>query len=70
MNALEKLKHLLEHWIEHNEEHAGTYLDWANKMETSGNHELAAVLKKITEETKKTEVLFRKAKALLDSGCN
>ncbi len=29
---LEKLKILVEHWIEHNEEHIGKYKEWAEKL--------------------------------------
>jgi hypothetical protein len=70
MNDLEKLKHLLDHWLEHNEEHAKTYLEWANKAGASGNQELMEMLNKIAEDTKKIEVLFKKAKALLDNSRN
>lgn len=70
MNDLEKLKHLLNHWMEHNEEHAKTYLEWAKKAEVSGNQELMQMLNKIAGDTKKMEVLFKKAKALLDNSRN
>ncbi len=62
MNDIEKLKHLLDHWMEHNKEHAKTYFEWAKRAETFGNQELVQTLNKIAEETKKTEVLFKKAK--------
>ena len=29
---IEKLRHLLEHWIEHNEEHISRYIEWAEKI--------------------------------------
>ena len=29
---LKKLNILLEHWIEHNEEHAGEFREWAEKV--------------------------------------
>jgi hypothetical protein len=28
MDDLQKLKHLIGHWKEHNDEHAQTYLEW------------------------------------------
>ena len=31
MEDREKLEHLLKHWIEHNEEHAAEYREWAIK---------------------------------------
>lgn len=61
MTDLEKLKHLLEHWIEHNEAHVRTYNEWVLKAESLGKKELSAVLKRITEESKKLEGLFEKA---------
>jgi len=64
MKDTDKLKHLLEHWAEHNEEHAKTYLDWAEKAAASGAKELAAVLKEIAESTKKINGLFEKAKKI------
>ena len=33
MTELEKLKHLLEHWIEHNEAHVKTYNEWAVRLD-------------------------------------
>jgi len=33
MNDIEKLKHLLEHWIEHNEAHVKTYNEWAVRLD-------------------------------------
>ena len=61
MTELEKLKHLLEHWIEHNKAHAKTYNEWAAKAESLGEKNLAEMLKQITEESKKLEELFEKA---------
>ena len=61
MTELEKLKHLLEHWIEHNEAHVNTYREWASKAEALGKKELSAILKQIAEENKKLEGLFKKA---------
>ena len=62
MDDMSKLKHLLEHWAEHNEEHAKTYLEWAEKAAASGDKELSAVLKEIAENTKRMDGLFEKAK--------
>lgn len=61
MTELEKLKHLLEHWIEHNDEHVKTYTDWAGKADSLGEKELAGILRSIAEESKKLEGLFNKA---------
>ena len=31
-----KVKHLLGHWIEHNESHSKSFRDWAGKLEAAG----------------------------------
>jgi len=62
---LEKLKKLLGHWAEHNEEHVKIYLEWAEKAEASGDKELYKILKEIAENTKKIDGLFEKAKRML-----
>jgi hypothetical protein len=61
MTELEKLKHLLKHWIEHNEAHVKTYSEWALKAESLGRKELSGFLKQIAEESKKLDRLFKKA---------
>lgn len=61
MTELEKLRHLLEHWIEHNDAHVRTYSEWGRKAEGLGEKELSSLLKQIAEETKRLERLFRKA---------
>lgn len=65
MTELEKLKHLIEHWIEHNEAHAKTYGEWASKAEALGERELSDLLEKIVEESGKLNVLFSKAMKLI-----
>lgn len=62
MTELDKLKKLLEHWAEHNEEHAKTYLEWAEKAAASGDKALSSILKEIAENTKRMDGLFEKAK--------
>ncbi|MBI4682619.1 MAG: hypothetical protein HY757_05910 [Nitrospirae bacterium] len=61
MTELEKLKHLLEHWIEHNNAHVKTYKEWAIKAECLGERELAEMLSQIADESRKLEGLFNKA---------
>ena len=65
MNDIEKLKHLLEHWSEHNAEHAETYLEWAKKADQQGRKDLHGVLSEIAEGTRKLDALFKKARGLL-----
>lgn len=64
MDDTNKLRHLLEHWSEHNAEHAITYNEWSKKAEALGKSELADILKQIADETIKLEGLFKKAGSL------
>ena len=61
MDELNKLNHLLNHWIEHNKDHVSSYSEWAEKAEALGKHKLSEVLKRIADESKKLEELFREA---------
>ncbi len=65
MTELEKLKHLLEHWMEHNEAHVKTYEEWASKVETLGEKKLAGILQHIVEESRKLNDLFKEAMGLM-----
>ncbi len=62
MDDIKKLAHLIEHWMEHNEEHARNYRDWAGKARDGGRAELAAVLDDIADETERMQTLFQKAR--------
>jgi rubrerythrin len=61
MTELEKLKHLLEHWIEHNDAHVKTYNEWALKAESLGEKELSDILRQAADESRKMEGLFKEA---------
>ena len=65
MTELEKLKHLLKHWIEHNDAHIKTYSEWASKTESLGKKELSVILDQIAEESKKLNGLFNKAREII-----
>ena len=47
----EQLTTLLSHWITHNESHAGTYRDWAEKAAANHLDQAAEQLKKIADLT-------------------
>ncbi|MCK4911639.1 MAG: hypothetical protein KAR83_08340 [Thermodesulfovibrionales bacterium] len=66
MDEKAKLKHLLGHWAEHNEDHAGNYLEWAGKAEAWGNAELAEILRDVASLEKQTAERFKKAMDLID----
>jgi len=65
MTDLEKLKHLLEHWKEHNDVHTATYSEWALKAEALGEKNLAGILRQVADESRKLEALFKKALEIL-----
>ncbi len=65
MTELEKLKHLLEHWREHNDAHVKTYSEWAAKAEALGKPDLSNLISQIADKSKKLEDLFKKAMELL-----
>jgi len=67
MDDLEKLKKLLPHWMKHNDEHARTYKDWAEKMASLGKEELAEVLEVIYQESQKLRGLSEEALRVVDS---
>lgn len=62
MEDIEKLKKLIEHWEEHNAEHAETYRQWVEKAREMGRDDIADLLGEIAEKTKGIEDLFKKTK--------
>ncbi len=61
MTELEKLKHLLLHWIEHNDAHLNTYNEWVLKADAMREKEISEILKKVVVESRKQGELFKKA---------
>ncbi len=61
MNEMDKLHHLIGHWLEHNREHAATYSGWGEKAAEAGKPELAAILREIAQKTADMDALFQKA---------
>lgn len=61
MNDLAKLNKLLHHWMEHNDEHAETYKEWAGKVAALGKTDLSETLLKLCNDTKKLNSLFEEA---------
>lgn len=41
ISELEKLRVLLPHWIEHNDEHADEFRLWADRVRAAGQEEIA-----------------------------
>ncbi|MEC4684148.1 MAG: hypothetical protein VST71_00225 [Nitrospirota bacterium] len=61
MDNLEKLKKLLHHWMEHNDEHARVYREWAEKTSALDKEEVSGILDRLYLETKKLNGLFEEA---------
>ena len=57
----EKMIKLLEHWIKHNDDHAETYRDWAQKAKQKGRDETASLLEDAAAMTERTNKLFEQA---------
>jgi hypothetical protein len=62
MTELEKIGTLIDHWQEHNNEHAELYMDWAEKTSTLGRQELSKILIKLALESKRLNRFFQAAK--------
>lgn len=61
----EKLIKLLEHWIKHNEDHAGTYGDWAEQSTAADLAAVGALLNEAAAITRSATGRFEAALELL-----
>jgi hypothetical protein len=59
----EKLIKLLEHWIRHNQEHAKTYGDWAEKAAADSKGEVSILLNEAVSLSMDLNRKFEKALA-------
>jgi len=57
----EKMIKLLEHWIQHNDDHRVTYSDWAQKAKDNGLPEAAADIEEAARMTLEINRLFDRA---------
>lgn len=65
MSMEEKLVKLLEHWMQHNEEHAKSYELWAKRAASDGLNEVAALLERAAGKTRAADEDFQAALTLL-----
>jgi rubrerythrin len=63
-NAQEKLRILLDYWIEHNNEHEKEFRDWADKVASSST-EVAQQLQKAATKMAAVSDELTKAKQIL-----
>ncbi len=61
----EKMIKLLEHWIKHNDDHAETYRDWAQKAKAKNMRKASSLLEDAAEMTQMISKKFEEAAALI-----
>jgi hypothetical protein len=65
---LKKLGILLEHWIEHNEEHAGEFREWAEKVNEFQNGYLSEKIAAAADSMIQANVPLQDAMKALNKG--
>lgn len=66
MDALEKAKIRIEHWISHNQHHYEEYEAFAQQLEDSGKNDSAKQIRDMMVLTKKSTDCLQKALVALD----
>jgi len=61
MNDIEKLRALLPHWIEHNQEHAAEFENWAAKASEAGQNKAAKIILRAAQEMQVTNDTLQSA---------
>ena len=61
LSERKKLGKLFQYWIQHNEDHAKTYLEWSKKAHREGLKDVAIFLEKASELTMSINNLFNEA---------
>jgi RNA:NAD 2'-phosphotransferase (TPT1/KptA family) len=67
MSMEEKLAKLLSHWLQHNEEHAKSYEQWAQRAASHGLAEVGSLIEKAAEKTRAADEDFKAAIVALKS---
>ncbi len=62
---VEKLRRLLEHWIEHSQEHTVKYKEWAEKIREK-KKEVSDLLNQAVEKFEEGEHMLKKARDILE----
>ncbi len=68
MEIGDKLLRLLKHWQEHNTEHAGAYLRWAEEAEKAGFNGVAQILREVSSRTEDLNKLLKDAEKEVSGG--
>ena len=61
MEEKEKLTVLLKHWIEHNDEHASEFREWAAKAKNQGEADAGEDILKAVERLKEASGFLKQA---------
>ena len=65
MEEKEKLAALLGYWIEHNQEHAQEFREWAEKADSAGELVVSRAIKQAADELDAATAQLEQAKAKL-----
>ncbi len=65
MSFDEKMGKILEHWLKHNTDHAGTYNEWAQKARDNGLEEIGKILDEASSMTLEMNNKFKQAISIL-----
>ncbi len=65
MTDREKLLKLMDHWVAHNNDHAGNYLQWSKKAEELGYDQAARLLKDAADLTHEISEKFVQVKNMV-----
>jgi len=63
----EKLKRMMEHWLRHNEEHARSFSDWAERARSMGQAGVAVLIEDVARQSLHQNEQLQKALQLLKS---
>ncbi|MDR3557712.1 MAG: hypothetical protein P4L55_23390 [Syntrophobacteraceae bacterium] len=62
-----RLRKMVEHWISHNEDHAGSYRQWANRARQAGYGAAGDILEQVASEVVKQNEKFAEIIKIIDS---
>lgn len=65
LSERDKLRKMIEHWIEHNVEHAQSFEQWAERARDMGESEVSELLRRATRDMIQVNGSFDKALTLL-----
>jgi len=67
MSFEEKLVKLFEHWVKHNNDHAGTYREWAKRAKENDMAQVCALLEDAADITLSLNKKFEEAAAIAEN---